>query len=239
MWESLVLVNIKHPFKRAIKQLNQAGVTLVELLVVIGVASALFLTFTTIGIYLYGDTVRTSLYAQLATESQSVLRSIVEELRQSSSIRTTNANTDANAPSGGWTTSNSNLILIISTPVLNSSNQFVINAATGDPYQNEIVYFTSGSNLYKRFIGNTAAPGNTRTTTCPVASQTSTCKADILLTSNFKTMNFVFYDQDDAVTTTIPDARSIKLLVKLERKTFGKSLVFDNNMRITIRNTYP
>jgi prepilin-type N-terminal cleavage/methylation domain-containing protein len=221
------------------QKLNQAGVTLIELLVVIGVSSALFVSFTTVSVYLYGDTVRSSLYAQLATESQSVLRSIVEELRQSSSIRTSNANTDLNAPGGGWTTSNSNLILIISTPVLNSSNQFIINPATGDPYQNEIVYFNSNGKLYKRYIADSAASGNTRKTTCPQASSSSTCPADVLLTSNFKTMSFTFYDQDDVVTNNIPDARSIKLNVNMERKSFGKTLTFNNTMRITIRNTYP
>lgn len=233
-----MLDNIKNYTARIRRSLNQAGVTIVELLVVISISSVLFVSFTTIGIYLYGDTVRSSLFAQLATESQNVLRSIVEELRQSSSIRTANANTDANSPAGGWTTSNSNLILIISSPALNSSNQFIINPDTGNPYQNEIVYFSADRKLYKRFIANPIA-GNTKKTTCPSAIATSTCPPDILLTSNFKTMNFVFYDQDDAVTTVIPDARSIKLLVAMDRRVYGKTIKFDNSMRITIRNTYP
>lgn len=220
-------------------RLNQAGVTIVELLVVIGMASVLLLTFTTIGIYLYGDTVRSSLYAQLGTESQTVLRSVVEELRQSSSVRTANANADANAPSGGWTTSNSNLILIISTPAVDTANNFILNNDTGNPYQNEIVYFTNGTNLYKRIIADAAATGNAEKTTCPQVSASSACPPDIQMTNNFKSLNFIFYDQDDTVTTTIPDARSIKLLIQLERRTFGKTLQFDNAMRMTIRNTYP
>lgn len=218
---------------------NQAGVTIVELLVVIGIASVLLLAFTTISIYMYGDTVRSSLYAQLGTESQSVLRSVVEELRQSSSVRTTNANPDSNSPSGGWTTSNSALILIISTPALDAGNNFILDVNTGNPYQNEIVYFTSGTQLYKRIIANAVAPGNAEKTTCPQASASSSCPPDILMTSNFKTLDFIFYDQDDAVTTNIPDARSIRLLIQLERRTFGKTLQFDNAMRMTIRNTYP
>ncbi len=225
--------------RRCHKRLGQAGATIVELMVVIGTASALFIAFATVSIYMYGDTVRTSIYAQLATESQTILRSIVEELRQSSSIRESNANADANAPSGGWTTSNSNLILIISTPALDSGNNFILDTGTGDPYQNEIVYFTSGARLYKRFIANTAASGNTRQTTCPDASASSSCPPDILMSSNFKTLSFVFYDQDDATTTTISSARSIRLLIEVERKVAGKTLLFDNTIRITIRNTYP
>lgn len=220
-------------------RLNQTGVTIVELLVVIGIASVLLTAFMTVSVYMYGDTVRSTLYANMATESGSILRSMVEELRQSSSIRTNNANPDANAPGGGWTTSDTNLILIISEPALDSSNNFIIDSGTGYPYQNEIVYFASGNNLYKRYLANTAASGNTRKTTCPGASSSSSCPPDILMTTNFKTMNFVFYDQDDAVTTNLSNARSIKLFIQLQRKTFGKTLQFDNNIRITIRNTYP
>ena len=231
-----MLVNINRLFRKGHTKLNQAGVTLVELIVVIGISSVLLLSFMTISVYLYGDTVRTSLYAQLATESQTVLRSVVEELRQSSAIETTNKNPDANAPGGGWTTSNSSLILIISTPALDSSNNFIIDPNTGYPYQNEIIYFSSGTQLYKRFVANPAATGNTRKTTCPQASSNSSCPPDILMSKNFKTLSFIFYDQDDAVTTTIPDARSIKLFVQMQRKTFGKTLTFDNNIRITIRN---
>jgi type II secretory pathway pseudopilin PulG len=220
-----------------IKKLNQAGLTIVELLVVIGISSVLLVAFLTVSLYMYGDTVRSSLYSHLATESSTILRSVVEELRQSSSIRTSNANPDANAPGGGWTTSNSNLILIISTPALDSSNNFIMNADTGYPYSNEIIYFASGNKLYKRYLASSSAVGNTRQTTCPEVSASSSCPPDILMSNNFKDMSFVFYDQDDAVTTNIPDARSIKLFIQMQRQTFGKSLQFDNNIRITIRNT--
>lgn len=233
-----MLANIKKRFSPK-KALNQAGVTIVELLVVVGIASALLVAFMTVSIYMYGDTVRSSLYAQLATESQTVLRSVVEELRQSSSIRTSNANPDANAPGGAWTTSDSNLILIISIPAVDSSNNFIVDANTGYPYQNEIVYFASGTKLYKRFLANPSAIGNSRKTTCPETLANSACPGDILMSNNFNTLSFVFYDQDDAVTTSIPNARSIKLFIQMERTTYGKSLVFDNNIRITIRNTYP
>jgi type II secretory pathway component PulJ len=218
------------------KKLNQTGVTLVELLVVIGMASMLLLSFFTVSIYMYGDTIRGSLYAQLSGESQTILRSVVEDLRQSSAIHTTNKNPDSNAPGGAWTTSNSNLILIISTPALNSSNNFILNPDTGYPYENEIVYFVSGGRLYKRYLANSAATGNTRKTTCPAASASSSCPPDILMSSNFKDLNFVFYDQDDSVTTDISQARSIKLLIQMQRKTYGKTLTFDNTIRITMRN---
>lgn len=217
-------------------RLTQTGVTLVELLVVIATASVLFVAFFSVSIYMYGDTIRGSLYAQLAAESQSILRSVTEELRQSSAIHQANANPDSHAPGGTWTTSNSNLILIISTAALDSSNNFILDPDTGYPYENEIVYFTSGGRLYKRYLANSAATGNTRKTTCPQSLSSASCPPDILMSNNFKTLNFVFYDQDDAVTTNITAARSIKLLIQMERRTYGKALTFDNTIRITMRN---
>ena len=233
-----MLANIKLRLK-TVRRLDQAGITIVELLLVIGISSMLLLSFMTVSIYMYGDTIRGSLYAQLASESETVLRSFVEELRQSSSIRSSNSIPDANAPGGAWTTSNANLILIISIPALDSSNNFIINPSTGYPYQNEIVYFASGTKLYKRYLANPSAGGNTRKTTCPEASSSSSCPPDILMSSNFKTLSFVFYDQDNIETTTISNARSIKLILQMQRKTYGKTLTFDNTIRITMRNLSP
>lgn len=234
-----MLGNIKSTPGRKLARLNQTGMTIVELLVVIGIASALFVSFFTVSIYMYGDTVRSSMYAQLAGESQTILRSVVEELRQSSAIHETNQNPDSNAPGGTWTTSNSNLILIISTPALDSGNNFIVNPDTGYPYENEIVYFTAGNQLYKRYIAHSAATGNTRKTTCPQASSSANCPPDILMSNNFKDLNFVFYDQDDATTTNIAASRSIKLIIQMERRTYGKTLTFDNTIRITMRNLSP
>ena len=218
------------------KSLNQAGVTIVELMITISIASLVILAFTSISINLYGEALRTSIYSQLASESQTILRSMVEELRQSSSIRSNNANPDVNAPSGGWTTSNERLILIISTPALDNNNNFITNQSTGFPYQNEIVYFANNGMLYKRLLANPSATGNSMRTTCPQNLATSSCPSDIQLSNHFESLNFTFYDQNNTVTTSIPATRSIQLFISMERTSFGKTLEFDNNIRITIRN---
>ena len=218
------------------QQLNERGVTLVELMVVISIASIVLLAVASISIYIYGDTLRGSIRARLGGESQNILRSVTEELRQSSAIRTTNANPDSHAPSGGWNTRNANLSLIISTPALDTNNNFIMNTQSGFPYQNEIVYFVSGGTLYKRYIANQSAAGNRTKTTCPAASANASCPQDIEMSKYFKDMNFVFYDQNNDVTTNIPNARSILLNIDLERKVYGQPVTFENAIRITIRN---
>jgi len=216
---------------------KQAGFSIVELVTVLSVASVLLIATMTVSVYFYGSTVKSNLQARLAVESQNILRSIVEELRVSSGVRATNANADPHAPAGGWTTSNASLVLIIATPVIDTANNFVINPTTGEPYQNEIVYFANGNTLYKRYLADVNAPDNRFKTSCPATLATADCPADVKLSDTFKTMNFTFYDQDDVQTIDLAAARSINMTIYMERKTFGDTLTFTNNIRITLRNS--
>lgn len=219
------------------KPLNQAGTTILELLVVTAVAGLLVVSSVTVMLFFYGDVLRGNLQSRLAVESQNVLRAVVEDLRISSSIRANNSIADANAPGGSWTTSNSNLILIISTPAVDSSNGFIIDSLSGYPYQNEIVYFASGDTLFKRVLANPSASGNRFKTTCPAALASSACPGDVVMSDNFETMDFKFYNQDNNLTTDLTLARSIEMSIDMQRQSFGKEIVFNNNIRITLRNT--
>jgi type II secretory pathway pseudopilin PulG len=215
---------------------QQAGMTVAELVIAIAIIGLLIIPATFVIVYFYGGTVQNSLQARLAVESENVLRVMVDELRVSSGIRSTNTITDPNAPVGGWTTSNASLVLIISTPVIDLSNDYVIDTLTGDPYQNELVYFATNGILYKRYLANASAPGNRYKTSCPAASSSASCPADVVLSRHFDAMNFEFYDQDDAITTSHADARSIKMTLQMKDTTFGRTATFSNNIRITLRN---
>lgn len=212
------------------------GMTIVELLVAITLLAILVVPITMVMTGFYGDTIKNSIQSRLAVESQNILRSIVEELRVSSGVRDNNTVADPNAPSGGWTTSNASLVLIISTPAMNTAGDFIVDVSTGEPYQNEIVYFASEGKLYKRLLANAAASGNRFKTTCPNSLATATCPPDVQLSDHFKDMTFEFYDQDDAITTTLINARSIKMTIQLQRQSFGRLVEFTNNIRITMRN---
>ncbi|HET7630408.1 MAG TPA: type II secretion system protein, partial [Candidatus Saccharimonadales bacterium] len=130
------------------------GFTIIELLVAIVVGSLLIGTMLTVTFLFYGGTIRENYESRLAVESGNLLRSITDELRTSSGVRSANAIADPNAPGGQWTTSNASLVLIISTPVIDSGGNFVMSPLTGAPYQNEIVYFAQGGTLYKRYLAN-------------------------------------------------------------------------------------
>lgn len=215
---------------------RQSGYTLVELMITLIVTGIMVGALLVVTFSFFGNTIRNNNEARLAVESQNILRSIVEELRVSSGIRDTNANPDPNTPPGGWTTSNAALVLILATPALDGNNDFVHSPVTGQAYLNEIVYYAQGSRLYKRYLipSGSDADGNRFRTSCPTLS--STCAQDVLLSEHFKSLDFTFYDQNNSITTTLTDARSIILNISMEEKAYGNNVTYNNAIRMTLRN---
>lgn len=216
---------------------NQSGFTIVELLVAISLIGIISVSMIAVfGNYLTIIT-RNSRANELTAESQNLLRSTVEELRYGAGVQQTNNVIDPRLP-GGWSTSNSNFVIIIAVPAVNTSNAYIINPDTGSPYNNELVYFKQNKTLYKRTLANPLAVGNKLKTSCPLASVSSTCPADRKLTENVKTFAFTLYDQDNILTTNSALARSVKIALTLERDTFGEPVTFDNSIRVTLRNQF-
>lgn len=220
---------------------DNRGFTLVELnisMTVMGILAvgfmAIFTTFVTV-------TNRTNYTIEMTNDSQNLLRTMVEELRNGAGVRQTNSavtNPDPNSPAGGWNTGNTNFVIITAVPAQDSSNEYILDPATGRPYLNEFVYYKQASVLYKRTLAHKDAVGNKIKTSCPAALASATCPADKKLVETIKTMAFVLYDQDNALTTDPLLARSIKIDLTLEKKTFGAPLTFDNSIRTTLRNTF-
>jgi prepilin-type N-terminal cleavage/methylation domain-containing protein len=217
---------------------NQRGFTLVEVLISLTIFAILSVSlFAIVPNYLTVIT-RTNQQTDMTVESQGLLRRTVEELRYGAGVRQTNVVTDANAPAGGWNTGNASFVIIIAVPAVDTSRQYIIDAATGNPYNNELVYFKQNNKLYKRILANPSATGNSLVTTCPSASASPTCPADRLLSETLKTMTFTFYDQNNVVTTDPLLARSVKIDLQLEKDTFGQPLTVDNSIRVALRNSF-
>lgn len=225
---------------------SQSGYTLAELLIAFFIIIILSGALTSLYFIFFNTTLRNNYQARLAVESQGILRSIVEELRVSSGVRT-NSRPDANVIGGGsnWSTSNANLVLIIATPAVNVDNEILFDTSAGAPYMNEIVYFATNGQLFKRYLADDTAIGNRYTTSCPPAIADASCPADVLLSTHFKSMDFSFYDQDnvlidpgapDPTPNDIALARSIELNIDMEHKTFGQIVLYNNKIRMTMRN---
>ncbi len=219
-------------------KLSQAGFTIVELEITILLMAIISVSFIAIFTNFLQAETRTSTTIEMTSDSQNLLRVMVEELRYGAGVRQTNSITDPHAPSGGWNTDNVNFVIITAVPALNNSNQYILDPDTGYPYENEFVYYKSGTKLYKRTLANPNASGNKLKTSCPFNVATSTCPADRELVDNIDTMTFTLYDQDNALTNTATAARSIKINLSLEKRTFGLPLIFENTIRITLRNDF-
>lgn len=217
---------------------NQSGFTITELVMSISLIGIISVSLMSAITYYFVYVTRNNIVVDMTNDSQNVLRSAVEELRYGSGVRQTNSIADSNSPSGGWNTGNSNFVIIFSVPAVDSSNNYIIDTATGNPYNNELVYFKQGTDLFRRKLANPAATGNTLKTSCPAASVSTNCPSDTKLIEHLDNMTFNLYDQDDNSTTDPLLARSVKVNLFMKRDTFGQPLLLDNSIRVTLRNAF-
>ena len=216
-----------------LKQTGQ-GFTITELIISIGLAGLLSVLMLSVFVYSYGGLLVEQTRANMVLESQLFLRRMTEDVRVANQVLANNTITDDTIAPSVWATSDPANILILTQPASDADRNFIYDSGTGYPYQNEIVYFGDETTMYRRTLKNTLAVGNTAETTCPVGA--TGCGRDIPLTENLKNMNFVFYDIDNVVTTTIASARAVELTVNLEKKIYGRTIVVQNTTRMTLRN---
>lgn len=221
--------NIKH---------KSGGFSIVELNISVAVMAILIVSLLAVFVNFFANMTRTNMLIDMTTDSQGLLRTIVEELRYGAGVRVSSTISDPNAPPAGWDTSNADFVIVVAVPAVDSSRDYIIDPSTGSPYLNELVYFKSDKVLYKRILANPTATGNSLATSCPASVATASCKADRKLVNNVEDMVFTLYDQDNAVTTDPLLARSIKIDLVLQRDTFGAPLRYDNSVRVTLRNIY-
>lgn len=218
--------------------IKSKGFTTVELMVVVTVTSIMLLAFLAIFTNYFVIITKNNAQMDMTVNSQNLLRSTVDTLRVGGGVRQSNSISDPNAPPGGWNTSNANFVIIIASPALNSSHNYIIDEATGSPYMNELVYFKDGDNLKQRALANPDAVGNSLQTSCPAALASPTCPADKVLAEFVKTMVFTLYDQDNNSTTDPLLAQSVKIDLGMERTSFGSTFTLDNSIRVTLRNRF-
>ena len=174
----------------------------------------------------------------MTINSQNLLRTTVENIRFGNGVEQTNKISDPNAPSGGWNTNNTNFVIVIPVPAVDSSHNYIIDPATGSPYMNELVYYKSGLTLMQRTLANGNATGNSLNTSCPPSLATASCRADRELATYVSSMTFILYDQDGAQTTDTSLARSININLTMQRNAPISPLSLSNSIRVTLRNRF-
>jgi prepilin-type N-terminal cleavage/methylation domain-containing protein len=217
---------------------NQTGFTVPELVVALSIFAILSVGLLNIMTSFFFTIIRNSVLTDMTVTSQNFLRTTEENIRYGAGVRQINTITDANAPPGGWNTSNSIFVIIISVPAVDSARNYIIDSTTGAPYMNELVYYRQDNLLLQRTLAHPGATGNSLLTSCPESLASASCPADKELLENLGTISFVFYDQDNFTTSDPLLARSVEINLVTSKDSFGEPLTLDNKVRVTLRNRF-
>lgn len=185
-------------------------------------------------VFTYGRVVTEQKRTSMVRQSQLFLRRMVEDIRVSNNILTTN-NIPDSYRAGGWVTSDPANILIATIPAVDNDNDLLIDPTTEEILYHEVIYFSDNGNMYRRVLQNPLATGSKEVSTCPV--DTSGCIVDITLVEDIvDNMLFEFYDIDDVVTSVPEEARSIQMTINVSDQAYGQELNETNSTRVTLRN---
>jgi len=232
---------------------DSQGFTLVELLVISPIIMVVAMAAVTFLFNQYGALVKQDGLLNLRLEAQNILFGLQDDLWYANQFTSTlNSNlVDNYQPSGGWTTTATPAPLIVSSAALDKNRRdsnrqpIYINESTCTPPDgdgvnsllfNNVIYFVSGNNLYKRTV---TAPSTMSTCgtpyqkqTCPAADVTPSCGPDVLLSDHIDTFTVTYYDTNNAVTTTPELAQSVKVDILLKDKAFGDDITATSSMRL-------
>lgn len=217
---------------------NQAGFTMVEVLVAVSVTTIIVLVITDFMMRnIQTSTLETS-KAAILREVQLSLDEVNADIRLSANADLVNRNADNNSPGGtanvyGWTSNASTLVL--ATAATNTSGAIIFSdAANYITTKNNLVYFVSGGTLYRRTIAvNTN--GNSARTSCPAAKVSPACPPDKELLHNVKNFSIRYVDGDsNSVTAT--SARAIELSLTASKTQYKQTQSASYTTRMVFRN---
>ncbi len=242
-------VRVSHP---TVNQRNR-GFTLVELLVISPIIMVVVLATVTFLFNEYGNLTQQNGQLNLQVEAQNILFSLQDDIWYAN-LFTSDINSnlsDPYAPQGGWTSNTSPQTLIISTPALTKNHRdpartpVYLNESTCTPpdgngvnsaLYDSVIYFVSGTNLYKRIL---TAPANLAVCgtpfnqqTCPPANASQSCPADKLMSDHLSTFTVTYYDTGNSVVTTPENAESVKVDIGLADKAFAQNITASSSLRL-------
>lgn len=229
---------------------NTSGFTLVEVLIMSPIMMITIIITMTLLFNQYGQLTQQGAQVNLNVEAQNITFSMQDDVFFSSAFnQTKNDNlVDIHEPGGGWTYSSTPPRLILSTAALttnprNENRQIVYIDTNGCPSDensvlyNNVIYFTSGTNLYKRILTAPSSMDTCGTSfqrqTCPAASVTADCPADRILTDKLNSFAITYYDTNNAVVTDPEQAEKVKVDIQLKDKAFAEDIF--SNSSITLR----
>jgi type II secretory pathway pseudopilin PulG len=228
--------------------MKQKGFTLVELLVIAPVVMITIVIAISFLFNLYGQLIQQGAKLNLQSDAQTILFGLQDDLSFASDFSTVKDSslTDTYAPSGGWAYNSTPPTLIIQSPASTANHRdpnrtavYInqVGCTPGVPLEtmqenplayNNIIYFASGSNLYKRILSPPTTTSTCGTSylkqTCPATNTTTTCQKDILLSNNLASLTMTYYDSNNAVVTNPSLADKVKVDITLQVQAFAETV---------------
>lgn len=201
----------------------------------------------------YGQLTQQGAQVNLNVDAQNITFSMQDDVFYANTFKQTinSGLSDAFQPGGGWTYNTTPQTLVISAPALTGNRRSAnrqpvyINTEGCDasvleensPLYNNIIYFVSGTRLYKRTISAPSSMATCGTSyqvqSCPQAQSSSTCPADRLLTDKLQTFTVTYYDTSNTVVTNPESAERIKVSLTLKDRAFAEDIT--STSTITLR----
>jgi type II secretory pathway pseudopilin PulG len=232
---------------------KQSGFTLVEILVI----APILIISIVIGISFlfnqYGLLTQEGAQLQLNSEAQLITFTMQDDVFFATGFASElyPSLEDAYEPGGGWTYNTTPETLIIAVPAMTANNRnpdrepVYINTVGCDadvieenaPLYNNVVYYTDGTNLYKRTV---TVPDDVDTCgesyekrTCPPDQTTNVCSSDILVSDKLDSFEVTYYDYDNTEVTNPEQAQRITVDITLKDRAFAEDIFASNS--ITLR----
>lgn len=223
---------------------NQAGLTMLELLIAIVVASAAFVVFSQFVATGLSSYRRQDTNLILQTNTKLAVENVAQVVREAKRVQSANSNPDDNSPGApgnlySWSSSTgAGATLILGIPARDANNNFIyIDGQHASVYLNDIVFYLGSDDiLYKRVIKNTAAPGNTAITTCPPNLATPGCPADAKVVEDIADLAITYFDSSNNVIATPTGTEAVEVKLKQTRRIGGHTYSNEFTTIATLRN---
>ena len=221
-----------------LKRLDQAGITLVELLIALLLTTAISGLIISFSVDKLQQSSEQTVKYDLLTNAETGLNRVANDIRLATSADDNNRWQDAYAPGApsnelSWQSNGSTLVLAIAAQ--DSSHNIIFDDAHDYiSAKNNIIYYVSGSSLYRRIL---AAPnsGNAALTTCPPGSASASCPADADVLDNISAFAVQYYGSDGSVATPTT-AHSVQLSVTLLQHKYNHDITAQYATRMVFRN---
>jgi prepilin-type N-terminal cleavage/methylation domain-containing protein len=217
-------------------KITNDGFTLIELLLVMIIVGIMSLTMANfIASWLQTSSIAEA-RANLLNTAQVALDEINNDIMLSGGVDQTNRWPDPNGPGGnefGWQSTSQTLILAkVATD--SSGNAIFLDSSDYITQKDDIIYFLSGTTLYRRTLASNST-NDVAVTTCPASDATTSCPPDIIVATGVTNWSVSYYNASNQLVAP-ENARSIQLSITLTAPYGNRIINTSYSTRMVFRN---